>query len=39
MIIISKEYGFIEWLVENDKIDRDEIIINSDFMPIAFDRK
>jgi len=30
---------FIKWLVENDKIDRDEIIINSDFMPIAFDRK
>jgi hypothetical protein len=23
MIIISKEYGFIKWLVENDKIDTD----------------
>jgi hypothetical protein len=39
MVIKSKEYWFIKWLVENDKIDRDEIIINSDFMPIAFDRK
>ena len=37
--LISKEYWFIKWLVENEKIDRDEIIINSDFMPIAFDRK
>lgn len=37
--IISKRYWFIKWLVENDKIDRDEIIINSDFMPVAFDRK
>ena len=37
--LISKHYWFIKWLVENDKIDRDEIIINSDFMPIAFDRK
>jgi len=37
--IISKKFWFIKWLVENDKIDRDEIIINSDFMPIAFDRK
>lgn len=38
-VIISKKFWFIKWLVENDKIDRDEIIINSDFMPIAFDRK
>ena len=37
--IISKWYWFIKRLVENDKIDRDEIIINSDFMPVAFDRK
>ena len=37
--LISKSFWFIKWLVENDKIDRDEIIINSDFMPIAFDRK
>ena len=37
--IISKKFWFIKWLVENDKIDRDGIIINSDFMPIAFDRK
>ena len=33
------KFPFIKWLVENDKIDRDEIIINSEFMPIAFDRK
>ena len=38
-IATSKQYWFIKWLVENDKIDRDEIIINSEFMPIAFDRK
>ena len=37
--LISKKFGMVKWLVENDKIDRDEIIINSDFMPIAFDRK
>ena len=37
--IISKKFWFIKWLVENDKIDRDEIIISSDFMPVAFDRK
>ena len=39
LYFISKKGGFIKWLVENDKIDRDEIIINSEFMPIAFDRK
>ena len=39
MMLVSKHYWLIKWLVENDKIDRDEIIINSDFMPIAFDRK
>lgn len=36
---LSKKFWFIKWLVYNDKIDRDEIIINSDFMPVAFDRK
>lgn len=39
LTLISKKFWFIKWLVDNDKIDRDEIIINSDFMPIAFDRK
>lgn len=28
---------FIKWLVDNDKIDRDKIIENSDFMPIFSD--
>ena len=37
--LYTKKFWFIKWLVENDKINRDEIIINSDFMPIAFDRK
>ncbi len=37
--LLTKQAVLIKWLVENDKIDRDEIIINSDFMPIAFDRK
>ena len=23
MVVISKEYGFIKWLVDNDKIDKD----------------
>ena len=30
--IISKEYWFIKWLVENDKIDIDKLKFQSDFM-------
>jgi hypothetical protein len=33
--ILSKKMGFIKWLVENDKIDRDKLIEKSDFMPIV----
>ena len=41
LTIISKEYGFIKWLVDNDKIDKEKIIreetiplkdINEDYM-------
>jgi len=32
--LISKEYGFIKWLVENDKIDRDKVRGKSDFFPV-----
>ena len=30
--IISKRYGFIKWLVENNKIDIDKLKFQSDFM-------
>lgn len=33
--VICKDFGFIKWLVDNDKIDRDKIIEKSDFMPIV----
>ena len=34
-IVISKKFGFIKWLVDNVKIDRDKVIRKSDFRPIV----
>ena len=31
MVVISKEYGFIDWLIENEKIDLDKIKLFSIF--------
>ena len=33
-VIISKSYGFIWWLVENDKIELEKVKEKSDFFPV-----
>lgn len=38
LLIISKHYWFIDWLVDNDKIERDKIIEKSVFIPIVCDK-
>ena len=32
--LCSKKFWFIQWLVENDKIDRDKVREKSDFFPV-----